>query len=143
MNVWHVPDLKKNLLSLEVLKARGYSFSGTNGEIKVTKSSMMILKREQTTIFYKVTRSIIVGDALAATEKEDIIRFWHMRLWHMSERGLQALQKECSTIYPILQLDFCKFCIMGRQYRVAFSTSQHKTKGLLDFIRTDVWGLRQ
>ena len=29
---------------------------------------------------------------------------------------------------------------MGRQHRVAFSTSQHKTKGLLDLIHTDVWG---
>ena len=30
---------------------------------------------------------------------------------------------------------------MGRQRRVAFSTSQHKIKGLLDLIYTDVWGL--
>jgi len=29
---------------------------------------------------------------------------------------------------------------MGRQCRVAFSTSQHKTKGLLDLIHTDMWG---
>jgi len=29
---------------------------------------------------------------------------------------------------------------MGRQRRVVFSTSQHKTKGLLDLIYTDVWG---
>ena len=29
---------------------------------------------------------------------------------------------------------------MGEQPRVAFSTSQRKTKGLLDFIRLDVWG---
>ena len=29
---------------------------------------------------------------------------------------------------------------MGRQHRTAFSTSQHKTKGLLNLIHTDVWG---
>ena len=29
---------------------------------------------------------------------------------------------------------------MSRQRRVAFSTSQHKTKGLLNLIHTDVWG---
>ena len=29
---------------------------------------------------------------------------------------------------------------MGRQRRVAFSTSQHKIKGLLDLTHTDVWG---
>jgi len=29
---------------------------------------------------------------------------------------------------------------MGGQRRVAFSTSQNKTKGLLDLIQTNVWG---
>jgi len=38
------------------------------------------------------------------------------------------------------KLDLCKFCIMDRQCRVAFFTSQHKTKGLLDLIHTDVRG---
>ena len=35
-NVRHVPDSKKNLLSLGALEARGYMFSGANGGIKVT-----------------------------------------------------------------------------------------------------------
>ena len=43
-NVQHVPDLKKNLLSLRALEARGYKFSGANGAVKVTKGSMTILK---------------------------------------------------------------------------------------------------
>jgi len=37
-NVRHVLDLKKNLLSLGALEARGYKFSGADGEIKVTKA---------------------------------------------------------------------------------------------------------
>ena len=58
---------------MRALEARGYKLSGADGAIKVTKGTMMILKREQTTILYKLTRSIIVGDA-SATEKEDTIR---------------------------------------------------------------------
>ena len=46
MNVRHVSDLKKNLLSLGALKARGYKLSGADGEIKVTKGPMIILKGE-------------------------------------------------------------------------------------------------
>ena len=49
MNIRHVLNLKKNLLSLRVLEARGYKFSDADGAIKVTKSSMMILKGERTT----------------------------------------------------------------------------------------------
>ena len=74
MNVRHVLNLKKNLLSLGALKARGYEFSGADGGIKVTRCSMMILKGEQIANLYKLTRCIIVGDASAATEKEDTTR---------------------------------------------------------------------
>ena len=100
---------------------------------------MMILKEEQIENLYKLIGSIIIGDASTATEKEDNIRVWHMRLGHMSERGLQVLHKR-STLPGIkyYKLDHCKFYIMDKQRRVAFSTSQHK-KGLLDFIYTDVW----
>ena len=87
---------------------------------------------------------IIIGDASAATEKEDTIRLWHMRLRHMIERGLQTLHdKGALPGIKYCKLSFCKFYIMGRQCRVAFSTSQHMAKGLLDLIHTDVWGLRQ
>ena len=84
-NVRDVLNLKKNLLLLEALEARGYKFSGADGAMKVTKGSMMILKGEQTTNLYKLTGSIIFGDASAATEKEDTTRLWHMLLGHICE----------------------------------------------------------
>ena len=70
-NVRHVSDLKKNLLSLGALEARGYKFSSVDGGIKVTKGSMMILKGERTVNLYKLIGSIIVGDTSVVTEKKD------------------------------------------------------------------------
>ena len=71
MNVRHVLDLRKNLLSSEALEAQGCKFSSTYGGVKVTKSSMTILKGERAMNLYKMIGSIIVDDTLAATEKED------------------------------------------------------------------------
>jgi len=141
-NVWHVPNLKKNLLSLVTWEARGYKFSGADGVIKFSRGYMKILKGERTTNLYKLTWIIIIGDASAVTEKKDTIRLWHMRLGHMSKRGLQTLHKSSALLgIKYCKLGLCKFYIMGRQHRVAFSTSQHKTKDLQDLIHTDVWGL--
>ena len=109
-NVRHVPDLNKNILSLGALEARGYKFSGADGAIKVTKGSMTILKRERTTNLYKLTGSIIIGDASATTEKEDITRLWHMSFRHISERSLQVLHKRSALLgIKYCKLDFCKF----------------------------------
>ena len=83
-NVRHIPDLKKNLLSFGALKAQRCMFSSADRGIKVTKGSMTILKGERSTNLYKMIESIIVGDASAATEKEDTIRLWHICLGHMS-----------------------------------------------------------
>ena len=57
-NVRHVPDLKKNFLLLGALEARWYKFSGTDGEIKIIRRSMTILKEERTTNLY-MTGSIM------------------------------------------------------------------------------------
>jgi len=92
-NIRHITDLKKNLLSLGALEARGYKFSDAYGGIKVTKGSMMILKGKRTINLYRLIGSIIVCDALAAMENEYTTRFWYMRLGHISERGLQAIHK--------------------------------------------------
>ena len=88
---------------------------------------MTILKGEPTANLYKMTGSIIVGDASATTEKDDTTRLWHMRLGHMSERGLQVLCKRGALSgIKYCKLDLYKFYIMGKQRRLAFSTSQHK-----------------
>ena len=110
---------KKNLLSLGALEARGYKFSGVDGLIKVTKGSVTILKGERTTNLYKLTGSIIIGDASAAAiEKEDTTRLWHVRL------DLQTLHKRSNLPgIKYCKLDLCKFCIMGSQSRVALHLS--------------------
>jgi len=85
MNLHHVPDLRKNLLLLGALKAQGCKFSGADGGIKITKSSMTILKRERIVNLYKTIGSVIVDNISTATEKKDTTRLWHLRLGHISE----------------------------------------------------------
>jgi len=74
-------------------------------------------------------------------EKEETTRLWHIHFGHISERSLQALHNKGAL--PGIKyciLDLCKFCITGKQCRVAFSTSQYKIKGLLDLTHMNVWG---
>ena len=92
-NIRHVPNLKKNLLLLGALEARGYKFFGADSGIKVTRCSMMNLKVEQTINLYKLIGSIIISDASTATKKEDTTRLWHMHLGHEPGRSSNSTQK--------------------------------------------------
>jgi len=56
------------------LEARAYKYSVADGGIKVTRGFVMILKGERTANLYKLTGSIIIGDASVAIEKKDTTR---------------------------------------------------------------------
>jgi hypothetical protein len=43
-NVRHIPDLKKNLISLGTLDSLGYKYSGEGGVIRVSKGSLVIME---------------------------------------------------------------------------------------------------
>ena len=74
----------------------------------------------------------------------DTTRLWYKQLGHMSERGLYLLSKQgllCGQ--KTEKLDFCEHCVFGKQHRVSFGTSIHRTKDTLDNIHLDVWGPSQ
>ena len=48
----------------------------------------------------------------------------------------QGLLKGATTC----KLDFCEYCVLGKQTRIQFGTAVHQTKGILDYVHTDVWG---
>ena len=43
-DVRHVPDLRKNLISLGTLDCNGFSYKSTNGVMKVSKGAMTVMK---------------------------------------------------------------------------------------------------
>ena len=56
----------------------------------------MVLKGVQHGILYLLQGSTLSGSAVVASSKihkDDMIKLWHMRLGHMSERGMQTLSK--------------------------------------------------
>ena len=109
-NVRHIPDLRKSLLSLDALKAQEYKFSGTDGTLKVTKGSIIVLKAERTMNLYKVIRSTVIGDTSGATGKKNITRLWHMHLEHMGKQGLRFLHSR--KVLPGIKhckLNLCNF----------------------------------
>ena len=88
-NVRHVPDLKKNLISLGISDSSGYKFTGQNGVLKVSKGALVVMKVEKVGNLYRLKGSSQVSEAAIVSDKaEEGSRLWHQRLGHMSENGL-------------------------------------------------------
>jgi len=42
--------------------------------------------------------------------------------------------------HSISKLKFCEHCVFGKHKRVTFNISTHKSKGILDYVHSDLWG---
>jgi hypothetical protein len=137
--VRHVPELKKNLISVGQLDDEGHGIHFHGGKWKVSMGARIIAQGEKTGTLYMTTDmrdTIAVADASAEAD------LWHQRLGHMSEKGLKVMHSLGKL--PKLKsvnIDFCENCIFGKQKRVSFKTGGRTLRNeKLELVHTDVWG---
>ena len=88
-----------------------------------------------------MTNSTAAVASSSSINDPEFTHLWHMRLGHMSEKGLKVLSsKGLLGDQGIEKLEFCEHCIFGKQKHVSFSSATHRTNGVLDYIHSDLWG---
>ncbi|XP_070015271.1 uncharacterized mitochondrial protein AtMg00300-like [Nicotiana sylvestris] len=141
---WHVPRVKRNLISLSTLDDQGYKFHSENGILKVCKGSMVLMKGKLHSKLYHLQASIVEGEIVVASGKSDLnqSQLWNLRLGHMSDNELSLLSKQnLLNGYKNQALNFCEHCVFGKQTRIKFiKKAEHKTRDKLDYIHSDLWG---
>jgi hypothetical protein len=140
--VIHVPKLRNNLIFLGVLDFVRYKCTSQGGVLKVSKGILVVMKEKRIRKLYWLEGRIEVNQAVVASEDEsDSVLLWHQHLGHMSEKGLKVLvDLKSLPSLKFLNLNFCKYCVFGKQCRQKFKTGRHISKGILDYIHSDVWG---
>ena len=136
-HVRYVPQLKRNLISL------GCTIKAENEEIQVIDKGVVVMKGVRKNGLY-----ILVGSSpvhgISASVIRDKTKLWHMRLAHISERGLRELSNQgLFGDYKISFLKFCEKCVFGKATRQKFSMGKQETKHTLDYIHSDLWGPSQ
>ena len=64
-----------------------------------------------------------------------------MRLGHAGEKSIQVLAKQdLLKGAKTCKLKFYEHCVLGKKTKVKFGTAIHRTKGVLDYVHTDVCG---
>ncbi|KAG8486119.1 hypothetical protein CXB51_019467 [Gossypium anomalum] len=144
-DVRHIPELKRNLISLSTLDSKGYRYTAESGVLKISKGSLIVMKGQRKTAkLYVLQGSTVTGDVAVASSSlsdDDITKIWHMRLGHMSENDMVELSKRGFLDgQGICKLNFCEHCVFRKQKRVRFTRGIHNTKGTLEYIHSDLWG---
>ncbi|OIT02585.1 hypothetical protein A4A49_56667, partial [Nicotiana attenuata] len=88
-DVRHVPDLKKNHISLGTLESLWCKYTGEGGVLKVSHGALVIMKVHRSSTLYTLLGSTVTCNTAVSTSDKsgsDITKLWHMRLGHMSEK---------------------------------------------------------
>ena len=117
-DVRHIPELRKNLISLGALDSNGCKYIAEGGVLKVIKGVMVVMKGQLAGNLYRLIGSTVIGGASVTTDAvfdTDDTYLWHMRLGHMGERGLMELHKrKMLKGVKTCKLNFCKYCVFGK-----------------------------
>ncbi|KAH9649112.1 hypothetical protein KPL70_025867 [Citrus sinensis] len=120
--VMHVPELKRNLISLGILDQMGCIIKMEFGVMKIIKWSIVIMKGAKNNGLYVLQGTTITRDVSVLTSQNlNKTLMWHMRLGHMSEKGIKILERQGvlgdDKLGPVEFCEFDDFCAQNEVVR--------------------------
>ena len=81
-NVCHIPDLKRNLISLGIIESNGCKYSAKGGVLKIFKGALVFMKGERRGSLYILQGSTVTASTVVTTPSptEGLNRLW-MLAW--------------------------------------------------------------
>ncbi|XP_022928647.1 uncharacterized protein LOC111435492 [Cucurbita moschata] len=145
-NVYHVPDIKKNLLSVKQLTTlENYVLFGPE-DVKVYKDVKIIGKltiegRRVESVYVLSTESAYVDN----TRKNETTDLWHARLGHVGYHKLKLIMEKF-MLKGLAQLEVkadvvCAGCEYGKTHQLAYEELKFKATKPLELIHSDLFGL--
>jgi len=142
-DVFYVPGLKKNLVSVSCIEDKGFKVLFDDGWVLLyPKGSSALDSRVIGVRHGRMYRIVFeVAGALACmTSDKDLCELWHRRLGHL-HHGALRLARELTTGIPDFSIehdDVCRGCALGKYTKAPFPSSETSTTGILDLIHSDV-----
>ena len=100
-----------------------------NGTLKVLHGALVVMMATHQRNMYFLKGSTIVGRVTIGEVTSYTIRL----LEHANDNTLFESTKNC-------KFEVCEPCSLEKQNRVKFGTLGHHTKGMLDYVHSDMWG---
>eukprot|EP00253_Pinus_taeda_P016931 PITA_16931 len=159
-DVYYVPGMKCNLLSIGQLVQKGYNVYFVNdvctimdippskrciAEVKMTRNRMFPL-RIMVDLRNKNVIAAVTQEAFQSVPKDENW-LWHLRFGHLNFGGLNLLsRKEMVKGLPLIEKpdSLCEGCILGKQHRESFPSGKRiRAKAPLEIIHSDLCGSMQ
>ena len=145
--VFYVPDLKNNLLSIGQLQEKGLAILIQHGKCKIYHPQRGLITETEMSLnktFILLATCWPKASTCFNATTEDSTHLWHCRYGHLSFKGLRTLQRK-KMVSGLSELKapskLCKDCMVGKQQRDPFpKKSTWKASRRLQLVHADICG---
>ena len=144
-DVYYIPDLKSNIISLGQATESGCEVKMKGGYITLhDKDGKLIVQTQRSANrLYKVLMDIVDAKCLKLSTQEESSR-WHARLGHIGASAMKLMVKD-QLVVGLPRLSFesetCESCLLGKQARRSFPNSTtYRAEKALELIHGDLCG---
>lgn len=146
-DVYYIPNLSNNLLSIGQLQEKQLKFVIENGTCIIYHPQRGQIVKTKTTLnrmFLIYAKNKSISEKCLKVEEEDLGSLWHRRLGHLNNMSIQIMQKkELVKGLPSMKNEgnVCTVCNVGKQQRGKFpKKSKWRATEKLELIHTDLCG---
>jgi hypothetical protein len=142
-DVLYVSGLKKNLISISAMEDRGYAVAISGGQVLAQPRGPSIDSAWGIDVrdggLYKLTQQL--AQALVH-DSDSLCELWHRRLGHLHYEALPMSRRmvTCHQEFGAKHRSVCKGWAHGKNAKVAFPSSDSRSKGILDLVHSNVCG---
>ena len=146
IEVFYVPDLKDNSLSIEQLQEKGLAILIKKGRCRIYHPGRgLIVETSMTSnrMFTLLVQSLPKEQSYFNAITEDPARTWYCQYGHLSYRGLKTVQENMVQGLSILKAPskVCGGCLIGKQQRDPFlKESTWRASQILQLVHADICG---
>ena len=134
-NVFHVPEIKKNLMSANLLCKSGVKAVLESDKLILSKNRIFVGNGYATDGMYKL--SIINKEVSNCAYIVDSSYLWHARLGHLNFKYLKFMSKHRMISYKHDDKKKCEICIQAKITKKLFSKSDRNSI-MLELVHSDV-----
>ena len=143
--VLYVPELSKNLLSVNAITSHGgeVNFTKDTVQVKVNNNTVLMGNKTETGLYEIQLKTSSHEEALITNEKNAEV--WHKKLGHLNYTYLKKLTSISTGIenlkFEVDELNaLCEVCVKSKQSRQPFSETRSRATRPLELVHTDLCG---
>lgn len=145
-NVYHVPSIFRNIISVSCLDAEGFCFVIDNSRMVIKKDDLFYANAFILNGLYLLNLNedkhvLNVSNKRLKVSHSNKTLLWHYRLGHISEMRVKKLHQ--ANLLDLLDdeaIGTCEACLTGKMTKSPFKKKGERVTGLLELIHSDVCG---